>query len=262
MSIQQKKLVSLSGSDLREPIFLHSGCLYWSAGSPTKTSKNEDSLFLLSHSPSRHFLAVADGVGGYAHASAASKLCVDTLRASLGRKKNPESWKSSILEAIEKSHHEIMKKSRGSATTLVAVEILQDQFTCFHTGDSSCFLWRQNGDLVFRNVMHSPVGFGLEARLLTPEEALAHEDSHLVANVLGGPPLKIELTTDLSLSLGDRILVCSDGLTDCLSDHEIGKIVMSQSLDLAAHELIYRTSSSITEHPMKADDRSFILFEY
>ncbi|MCY4542050.1 MAG: serine/threonine-protein phosphatase [Rhodobacteraceae bacterium] len=158
-------------------------------------------------------LAVADGLGGLAAGEIASRLAVTSLSKS--EFKNIDGF--GLEEALAHAHKEILDHSirkpyqRGMATTVAGTMIHPDRCSWFNIGDSRVYQRTQEG-LTQLSEDDVPVSDGLYGR------------SHIVTQVLGGTPLQARPQAHVgsaSVSMGDRLLICSDGLTDMLSDSEI-----------------------------------------
>src|SRR5690606_80385 len=111
-------------------------------------------------------------------------------------------------------------------------------------------------------VSHSPVGYALEAGVLTEQEAMLHDARHLVSNALGFDPLRVEVGAPMRLADRDTVVVGSDGLFDNLRIEEIVEIVRRGSLRTVAAELrdaVARRMAGDTA-PAKPDDCAFVLY--
>ena len=122
----------------------------------------------------------------------------------------------------------------------------------------------QRGRLKLRTVSHSPVGFAIQAGLVDHDEALHHEDRHIVSNFIGSRDMRIEVGTPVKLAPNDTVLVCSDGLVDNLTFAEIGKIIRCGRLDRSLRELGEATAARMDAGegpvPSKPDDLSVVAY--
>jgi serine/threonine protein phosphatase PrpC len=123
----------------------------------------------------------------------------------------------------------------------------------------------QRGRIKLLNVAHSPTGYLVEAGFLDQDEALHHEERHLVSNILGRPDMRVEVGSALELAERDTVVIASDGLSDNLMIEEIVQIVRKGPLQQAGLRLAAQcqdrmggTDSKGT--PSKPDDLTFILF--
>lgn len=162
-------------------------------------------------------LMIADGMGGHAHGAMASRAVLDHLVAAIGRLSNP----ASCAEAIEQANrhlYELMrehKEALGMGSTLVGAVLTAGQLLAFNIGDSRCYLFSA-GQLV--QLSHDDVPEGESSHV-------GHRRSHALTQALGGSsfPIAIEphVTVDAPLAPGETLLLCSDGLTDMVSDQDI-----------------------------------------
>ena len=130
-------------------------------------------------------------------------------------------------------------KLHGMGTTLtMAYSVGTDLFVA-HAGDSRAYLYRA-GRLERITSDHTLVQVLVDAGAITPEDAREHPRRHVVTNVVGGPNVGVQVEVHRrSLTDGDILLLCTDGLTEYVPDPEIAEI-LAQSADpeQAAHRLI------------------------
>jgi protein phosphatase len=190
--------------------------------------------------PQGHLLAVADGVGGSNAGEQASALALsaiegfvlDTLNwcAHLRSEAGPRNGEQVLAEfqkALKRADERVYSESqlrpecRGMGTTLTLAFVLEDELFVAHVGDSRCYLLRSG--LLYRLTRdHTLVAEMVRRRLLEPGEAARHKLRHVVTNVVGGsdPGVQVEVRK-LPLEAGDRLLLCSDGLTEMVSEDEV-----------------------------------------
>ena len=134
----------------------------------------------------------------------------------------------------------------------------------YHVGDSEILVVGQRGRIKLQTVSHSPVGYAVEAGLLTQKEALHHDDRHLVSNLIGSPDMRIEVGSPMVLAPRDTVLLATDGLFDNLTVREIVKMIRAGPLLDAASALIRACESRMQSPgagtPSKPDDVTFILY--
>jgi serine/threonine protein phosphatase PrpC len=122
----------------------------------------------------------------------------------------------------------------------------------------------QRGKLKLQTMEHSPVGFAVRAGMLEAEEAIHHEDRHLVSNIVGDPAMHIEVGPTIPLRPRDTVLLSSDGLVDNVHLHEIIELARKGRLEETTDRLANLARSRMSEpqegHPCKPDDLTFILF--
>lgn len=177
----------------------------------------------------------------------------------------PKSWRrEAIFDGFERANRQVHALGAGSATTLLVVEIIDDQIRSYHAGDSQATLLDDFGDVKFQTVSHSPVGYALEAGMLSEEEALTHEDLHVVSNVIGAEQPHIDVGMPHLYEQGDTLLLGSDGVYDNLTIDEISDLLDEPSLRDAGERMRLAISERMTGRdetsPSKPDDCTFILF--
>ena len=149
-----------------------------------------------------------------------------------------EVLRPAILNAIEQANELILELGTGAATTIAVVEIIDHTVRPYHVGDSGILITGQRGRVKLETMAHSPVGYAVGAGLMTPEEALYHEDRHLVENVLGSGGMRIEIGPPIELARRDTLLLASDGLFDNMRVGEIIAQIKAGPLPRQASALI------------------------
>ena len=258
----------------------------FSNASPAKATGNEDSWGIFEIADRCGLLAVADGLGGHRGGRNASQLVVDQLedrvkqlqqppqipmladvpamQSQSGRRPSSGELQAAVLSAIEVTNEELIRRGSGSATTLAAVEIRNRKIRTYHIGDSEILIVGQRGRIKTQTVSHSPVGYALKAGIINEEEALYHEERHLVSNVVGIPEMRIEMGPRLELAARDTVLIASDGLFDNLWQHEIVEIIRKGNLQQSVRQLAEMASQRMQHmdpaHPSKPDDLTILAF--
>lgn len=191
----------------------------------------------------RLFLAaVADGMGGEAFGERASLLAVDSLYPC----PFDEAW-DTALSCVQQANARIcaeMEHDRGSrmGSTLVALYIDGGRALCCNIGDSRCYLLRR-GVLTRLSTDHNKASRMVELGILTPAQAARHPGRHTLTQHLGIreeemllEPAFCEITR---LCPGDIFLLCSDGLTDMVTEAELtGRLSADGTPEEQAAELI------------------------
>ncbi len=237
----------------------------FSARAPNKDSPNEDGVAIISCGSDRGVLAVADGMGGQLAGEAASRLALTELVGAVqGAIAADASLRAGVLDGIERAHEGIKALGVGAATTLAVVEVEAGCVRPYHVGDSMVLVVGQRGKVKLQTVSHSPVGYAVEAGVLSEAEALHHEDRHLVSNAVGSDGMRIEVGPVVRLRRRDTVVLASDGLFDNLHTEEIVEHVRKGPLLRAIRRLVgacddrMRTPSEGV--PSKPDDLTCIVF--
>jgi len=114
-------------------------------------------------------------------------------------------------------------------------------------------------------VPHSPTGFAVAAGFLDEDEAVRHDQRHVLFNVIGSPDMRVEVGPALDLAARDTVLLASDGLFDNLFIDEIVDSIRVGPLAAAANRLVERVAKRMSgngsrDQPCKPDDLTVVLF--
>ena len=169
-------------------------------------------------------VAVADGMGGHRAGEVASATALEALRAAVASGEG-------LRDAIEGANEAVLEKSesdrelQGMGTTLTAGMLGTDgSLMVGHVGDSRAYLIRE-GELRQITDDHSLVEEMVRGGELTPEQAEVHPQRSIITRALGIDPQVDVDVYPIELEPGDRILLCSDGLTTMLRPDEIANIL-------------------------------------
>jgi serine/threonine protein phosphatase PrpC len=208
---------------------------------------NEDSALI-----SQNLIAVADGMGGHAGGEVASAIAINTLEALLPVITDTEididSREDLFLNLSYEVDAEILRVSKerpelsGMGTTLTALAITNNQVDLLHIGDSRCYLWRDK-KLTRLSYDHTVMQELLDQGRLTPEEVFDHPQRSLLTQALMGDSGIDPVLMSYEVKIDDKFLICSDGLTNVLSDLEISKIIKATDEDKLLAELISETKA-------------------
>lgn len=201
---------------------------------------NEDSGGIFYNQKNQLLAIIADGMGGHQAGDIASKMAVDLLQSQwqkvdcISSPEEAEGWIESILKKInEKLFNESLEKDeyKGMGTTAVLAICAEDFVSIGHIGDSRCYLRNDNG---FKQLTedHSLVNELVKTGQISTEDAEHHPRKNIVLKALG---TEEEIHADiksLSWEKNNRLLLCSDGLTDKISNDELEVYINSKD-DLA-----------------------------
>lgn len=189
-----------------------------------------------------YVMVVADGMGGHAAGEVASRMAISTLfKLAL----DVPDW---ILRVDDGNAREIARRSRtrvrrvgamlvergkrdpalkGMGTTLTAARSLGRDLVITHVGDSRAYLLRA-GQLHHLTRDHTYAQLLVDIGELEPSEVASSGHGHVLTNALGGSTAEVQVDTDrVRLEDGDRVLLCSDGLTDLVDDETITRILLA-----------------------------------
>jgi PPM family protein phosphatase len=200
--------------------------------------------------PAQHYLyVVADGMGGAEAGEVAAAIAVDSIRNYVQNgveAGNVRDLAQVLTAALEEANRQIIEyqaahpESRGMGSTAVGVLLMPPEGALAWVGDSRIYLSDAAG---LRQLTrdHSLVQRLIEIGQITPEEARHHEHKNVITRSLGARqsgPAGAE-GVPLRLKRGDRVLLCSDGLTAHVDDRSIGEILRRhEDPSAAARELV------------------------
>jgi serine/threonine protein phosphatase PrpC len=233
--------------------------------SPAREGANEDAALLIPLTEGRTVLAVADGMGSGPAGERASATAIDALNECMEAPLPADTTlRSAILNGFEAANERVRGLGGGSATTLAVVEVDGGSIRPYHAGDSMILVVGQRGRIRLQTLPHSPTGYAVEAGLLDEEDAIHHEDRHLVSNMVGDAEMRIEIGPVLPLQARDTVVIGSDGLFDNLLVEEIVEHVRKGRLPEAAQRMAVQCMERMLTpgpgEPSKADDLTFVLY--
>lgn len=225
---------------------------------------NEDSYFIPNDENFPLFI-VADGIGGHKSGEIASNMTVDIIKNNLKTVDEYESitdLEDDFIKAISLANNEVYSKSiqdtelSGMGTTLTLIYFYKDSVLIGHVGDSRTYVVSEDRiqqlteDDTFVNKL-------VELGEITPIEAANHPKRNIITNAIG-----TDTRIDISLiqynyAVDEYLLICTDGLTDMVTNNEILKIVND-----------YKDPTSIKEQLIKSaldaggkDNITFIIIQ-
>jgi serine/threonine protein phosphatase PrpC len=186
--------------------------------------RNMNQDFFVAEPP---LFAVADGMGGHRAGDVASRTAVEVVVQQLGAGDEP------LTEAVREANREVFQKAgsnpdfKDMGTTMTAMLVRDGSTHLVHVGDSRAYLLRA-GELRRLTEDHSLVARMVREGRITPAQAEYHPQRSVLEKALGiGSDIDVDATT-LDTEPGDRILLCSDGLTNVLDDQDILRILQEE----------------------------------
>lgn len=188
-------------------------------------SGNEDSGYAGSH-----LLAVADGMGGHAAGEIASAVTIATLSTLDVPGLSTADVLPALAAGVDDASARISEISQGGSpmaglgTTAVAIYWTPGRISIVHVGDSRAYLLR-DGDLTQLTHDHTYVQGLVDAGRITPAEASRHPRRNIITRAIDG---SLPVESDLSIRearVGDRFLLCTDGLSGVVADDEIAHVL-------------------------------------
>lgn len=187
-----------------------------------------------------HVIVVADGMGGHVAGEVASRLTIrEMVRVALALPDwilhIDEATRSAAMtrteERVVKAHEAVLAESArepgltGMGSTVTAVRNMGRTLQIAHVGDSRAYLWRQ-GRLMRLTRDHTYVQMLVDAGAMSAEAAARSSSRHVLVNAVGGVHEDIRVDVDhVALENGDRLLVCSDGLSDPVHDNVLAAVL-------------------------------------
>jgi len=183
---------------------------------------NEDSGFI-----GNNFLLVADGMGGHAAGELASSTAVSVV-ANFDKnfeKILPQDIINSISNKIKNSIQKDVSRN-GMGTTLSTVYLKDNKLNLIHVGDSRIYLIKDKKlNLISKDQTY--IQNLIDNKEITEQEAKSHPQRSLLLQAIDGSSDLVPEVKNLEVSVGDKVLLCSDGLTNVVSDTEILNIINS-----------------------------------
>ncbi|MGE5455765.1 MAG: Stp1/IreP family PP2C-type Ser/Thr phosphatase [Ignavibacteriales bacterium] len=214
-------------------------------------SHNEDSVTIVTNKSNEYLLAVADGMGGHRGGEIASSIAISHIghrfveMGSVGNKEDAINW---LKDIVSEANLQIYKytseniESAGMGTTIVLALLTKEFLLIGNIGDSSGYVIKDNR-LHKITTDHTLVELLVKSGKLTAEEAKNHPRKNVLMRALGANT-KVEMDVfDVETGV-DGILLCSDGLTNMLSDEQIMK-VLNENLgaEEKVQKLIYKSNN-------------------
>jgi protein phosphatase len=194
---------------------------------------NEDSL--LAEPP---VFVVADGMGGHDGGEIASRIVVEEFARMTESGYDPRQGREAVLATLRSCQRSLRQygathrgsdggRWQGGTTAVVALLVEQDDELAWllaNLGDSRIYRVTR-GELVRVSTDHSVVQELVDAGEISEEAALVHPERHIVTRALGGPdPLDPDFFW-FSLADAERVMLCSDGITDLVRDAELARVL-------------------------------------
>lgn len=233
---------------------------------PGMTGKNNEDRFAVSayqlsaKDPTPVLLSVlADGIGGHRAGEVAAGVAVEQVSQQISVSEGNFSPQQVLRQAFLQASQQIFTLAqseegrRGMGSTCTTAWIIGRRLYAATVGDSRLYLMR-GGTICQLSTDHTWIQEAIQHGILKPEEARGHPNAHVIRRYLGSPqPPEVDFRLRLTglendaqaeanqgmlLETGDRILLCSDGLTDLVNDAEILAAYQNQPLDAATNYLI------------------------
>ena len=193
-------------------------------------SQNQDYYSILKLSRDQLLVIVCDGMGGARSGNIASKMAVEVfvgeIQRSIRSNMKPDKLDAMLKSALELANKAVYEQSQlseeyqGMGTTLVAALFQKDKVTIANVGDSRAYLFNEEG-VIGITTDHSLVELMVQRGELTREAAKSFPGKNLITRAVGTESAVECDLYHVQLRKGDCVLLCSDGLSNLLSDQEI-----------------------------------------
>jgi PPM family protein phosphatase len=211
-------------------------------------NNNEDSV---AFDETALLAVLADGMGGYNAGEVASGMATSFIKAELGRwltEATAQATDADVRRAmdicVENANRAIFNAANsnpqyaGMGTTLLLTVLRETRVLVGHVGDSRVYRWR-GGELTQITRDHSLLQEQIDAGLLTPDQAAMSSHRNLVTRAVGVEDTVLLETHLHEIAGGDTLLLCSDGLSDMLTDPQLAQLLLDHdALPDAAQALI------------------------
>lgn len=191
---------------------------------------------------------VADGMGGHKAGGFASKYAVETIVEEVNSNRDDNVF-SVLGQAIMEANYRVRKKAfedesmAGMGTTLVAATIVDDILHVANVGDSRLYL--VNEQIRQITIDHSLVEEMVRLGGINREQARNHENKNIITRAIGAQVSVNPDFFEVNLKKGDRIFMCTDGVSNMLTDEEIFQILNEDGMD---EEKIEKIVAVANEH--------------
>lgn len=210
-------------------------------------SVNEDAVGIFYNKGNQLLAIVADGMGGHQAGEVASNLAIVVAKEQWEKNitiQNPaeaEEWIQDLIEEMNQKIYEYSlenKEYEGMGTTVVITICLPDTITVAHVGDSRCYLY---GEHQLKQVTedHSLVNELIRTGQISKVDAEIHPRKNVLLRALGTEQTTKIDTKTIHWNVDERLLICSDGLTNKVNDDELSFYIdQKNKVDLIMEELI------------------------
>jgi serine/threonine protein phosphatase PrpC len=196
-----------------------------------------------------NLFAVADGMGGHAAGEVAARIAVDTLHSAFAAHASTEGLRQAVAEANAAvwSQSQLRSELRGMGTTLIAAALVpdadgRDVIALANVGDSRAYVYSA-AQITQITSDHSLAEEKVRHGELTEAEAAVHPHRHILTRALGvASGVDVDLW-ELRLQAGDRLLLCSDGLTNEVEPTEIAGVLAAEADPVTAAERLVATAN-------------------
>lgn len=216
-----------------------------------KRSTNQDYAEYFNNQYQQTLLILCDGVGGHQAGDVASRLTTEYLGEKFknsSERFTAESFRQWLVSEIEAVNHYIYDYSRreahleGMGTTLVAASVVDDKLIVGHVGDSRAYSYQEN---MLKQITedHSLVNVLIKTGEITEEEGARHPGRNVVIQSIGGTDSVTSEIKVMDASSVEFLLLCSDGLSNMLSQEQLTTLFKEHRFDSDFAELLIKAAN-------------------
>jgi protein phosphatase len=217
--------------NLREPQFCYETGL---------RGNNEDYIYPSPATATDRLFLVCDGMGGCEDGEIASKTITEAIVAYWAAHDNEPDTEQKVMNAIAAGiiqMKQLVKKAgrnENMGTTMTLVSIGAETVFAAHVGDSRIYQIRPSAGIIYQSKDHSYVQNMVDAGILTLEEARVHPMNNIITQVIQPEslePIQPEVVIIWDIKEGDYLFLCTDGITESISDEKLVNIVSKDVSD-------------------------------
>ena len=213
--------------------------------------ENEDYVGFFQNKAGINFAIVADGIGGHQGGDVASEMAVSHMgfRFENTTFKEPNDAVKWLASEVQDENQHIIEKARefsdlnGMGTTMVAALLFDQKFLMANIGDSRGYLFR-DGQLHQLTEDHSLVNELVKRGEISAEQARQHPQKNIITRTLGISP-DADIDTNLyQIQPGDQLLLCSDGLTNMVTDQQLATVLATTQTSTQKCETLIKLANA------------------
>lgn len=212
-------------------------------------------------------IVVSDGMGGHNGGKYSAEKAVQIIIEEV-TKRNDTNPAKALLEAIVKANETIWHESntnisfKGMGTTVAALLITPERAICCHVGDSRVYQLRK-GEVLHRTSDHSLVFDLVRLGQITEEQARLSDKSNIITRSLGKRSIvDIETTANISYHIGDRFLLCTDGIWSLIPENKLIEMISQEgNIEFIITNLIDKINTIGIAHGGNHDNLTAALLE-
>ncbi|MCC7446000.1 MAG: serine/threonine-protein phosphatase [Anaerolineae bacterium] len=187
-----------------------------------------------------HLYAIADGMGGYSHGGLASATALEVFFAAFYSTNGAQ---AQIKQAVQQANIGVYQTAQRlgavrMGTTLSAINLVGNQLTIAHVGDSRVYLVRDRSVTCLTSD-HTMVGELVRMKVLPPEKVRSHAQRSVLNKCLGFDLFVQPDVSRVTVQEGDMLILCTDGAWSVIEDHEFAELSASvPNVNALSHEIV------------------------